>query len=61
MGGGGLYRRQYDITVTMQPPPLIAKAFGVNWQKIVEVANSAFIKKLVKMVNDELKKQGRIT
>eukprot|EP00618_Florenciella_parvula_P023058 CAMPEP_0119516832 /NCGR_PEP_ID=MMETSP1344-20130328/33916_1 /TAXON_ID=236787 /ORGANISM="Florenciella parvula, Strain CCMP2471" /LENGTH=58 /DNA_ID=CAMNT_0007554367 /DNA_START=15 /DNA_END=188 /DNA_ORIENTATION=+ len=42
----------------MQPPPLIAKAFGVNWQKIVEVANSAFIKKLVKMVNDELKKQG---
>lgn len=50
------YCRKYNITIKLQPLKLIKKAFGMNSKKLYKVLKVQFYKKLIKIVNLELKR-----
>mmetsp|Transcript_30243 Transcript_30243/g.39011 ORF Transcript_30243/g.39011 Transcript_30243/m.39011 type:complete len:362 (+) Transcript_30243:944-2029(+) len=53
------YCRKYEITVKLQPIKLIKKAFGIKWKTLLKVLKNDYFKKLVKVVNIELKRQDK--
>lgn len=46
-GTGATYCRRYDVTVRLQPPRLVKRAFGVRWATLAKVLKNEFYARLV--------------